>query len=189
MILDILKRKSKNKLLLHICCAGCGAYVSQVLKADHDVSLFFYNPNIFPANECEARAAEAEKIAKKFGLKIIIGENDHKKWLKKVRGYENEPERGERCVICYEDRLKETAKKAKVEDFQFFATTLSVSPHKNAELLNLIGEDLAKKYGIKFVPSDFKKKDGFKKASLLSKELDLYRQNYCGCEFSIRKAD
>lgn len=177
----------KPNLLLHICCVGCGAYISEILKEKYDISLFFYNPNIFPKTEYEKRKEETVKIAGRFGLDFVIPEQRHSEWLMKVRGLENEPEKGSRCHICYEDRLTATALHAQAKGFSVFSTTLTISPHKLAVVINQIGNDLAKKHGLEFLSEDFKKNDGFKKAALLSRELGLYRQNYCGCEFSIRK--
>lgn len=182
----MLEKEKNLKLLLHICCAGCGAYVSQVLKEEsYDISLFFYNPNLYPASEYFKRQKEAERIAKEFGLDFLTLDRDHEAWLKKIKDLEREPEKGKRCLVCYRDRLEITAQKAKKQNFDLFSSTLTVSPHKLALEINKIGLDLAEQYNIKFLDRDFKKKDGFKKASALSKELNLYRQNYCGCEFSI----
>ena len=174
----------KSKLLLHICCIGCGAYISRMLQEDYDVSLFFCNPNIFPESEYRLRLEETEKIASQFGLDLIIGEYDHDNWLALVKGLEKEPERGGRCVICYHDRLKKTAEYARKNGFDAFTTTLTVSPYKDALLISRLGKKLAEENGLIFLDNDFKKQDGFKKACDLSKELKLYRQNYCGCEFS-----
>ena len=178
--------KSKPKILLHICCVGCGVYVSQELKDDYEPVLYFYNSNIYPAEEYGKRLEEAEKIAKKFKLKIISKKYDHKLWLKKIKGRESDPERGKRCLICYKDRLEETAAAAKKMNFSFFATTLTTSPHKDAAAIIKIGQEAGKKYGVNFLEKDFKKHDGFKKSACLAKDLGLYRQNYCGCEFSRR---
>lgn len=176
--------KPKPKLLLHICCVGCGVYVSESLKQDYEVRLFFYNPNIWPEEEYNKRLAEAEKIAKQFNLELILGEYDHDKWLAAVRGHENDPERGERCLICYKFRLDQAAAVAKKLGCDYLTTTLTTSPHKNALAINAIGEPAAARQGVKFLSQDFKKQDGFKKSAALSRELGLYRQNYCGCEFS-----
>ena len=176
--------KVKPKLLLHICCVGCGAYVSRQLKQDYEVALFFYNPNIWPAEEHKKRFGEAEKIANNLRLELIIGDYDHDRWLGAVRGHENDPERGKRCLICYKYRLAATAQRAREMGQDFLATTLTTSPHKNALAINRAGEPAARAAGLKFLNQDFKKQDGFKKSAALSRELGLYRQNYCGCEFS-----
>ena len=177
---------NKPKLLLHICCVGCGVYVSKILQQDYEVRLFFYNPNIWPPEEYEKRLAEAKKIAEQFYLELIKGEYDHDKWLEAVRGHESDPEKGERCLICYKFRLEAAAAMAKKLNCDYLATTLTTSPHKNALAINQLGEQAAAKYGLKFLNQDFKKHDGFKKSSALSRDLGLYRQNYCGCEFSRR---
>ncbi len=173
-----------EKLLLHICCMGCGAHIAGELKKNFRVTLFFYNPNIFPENEYNKRLGEAKKIAKKFNLKLIIGKYKHNEWLELIKGNEREPEKGKRCIICYHERLKETAVKAKEIGSDYFTTTLTISPRKDARAISEIGNGLADKYDIKFLDKDFKKQDGFKKTCELSRELGLYRQNYCGCEFS-----
>ncbi|MFA6106592.1 MAG: epoxyqueuosine reductase QueH [Patescibacteria group bacterium] len=178
---------NKPKLLLHICCIGCGAFVSQSLKDEFKITLFYYNPNIFPVEEYEKRLEETRRIAKKFRLPLLAGEYDHKKWLKKIKGLEKEPEKGKRCLVCYRDRLTMAARTAKEKGDDFFTSTLTVSPHKDAKAINAIGRKLEKKYKVKFYEADFKKNDGFKKSCALSRELDLYRQDYCGCEFSREK--
>jgi len=174
----------KKKMLLHICCAGCGVYVSQVLNQEYDLSLFYYNPNIYPYSEYLKREEEVKKLCNLFNLKLIISDYNHEEWLLKIKGLEKERERGARCMVCYYDRINKTALYARDHNFDIFTTTLSVSPHKSAQSILRIGKNLAEKYGLEFLAQDFKKKDGFKKASALSKELGLYRQNYCGCEFS-----
>jgi predicted adenine nucleotide alpha hydrolase (AANH) superfamily ATPase len=185
-IYHFVKKHSKPKLLLHICCVGCGAFVSRELTKDFQVTLYFYNPNISPAAEYELRLAETKKIAKRFGYKLLPAGYDHDAWLKLVSGHEQDPEKGARCLICYRERLDKTAKIAQESGFAYFASTLTVSPHKLAGEINAIGEECALKYGVKFLNRDFKKQDGFKKSLEMSKELGLYRQNYCGCEFSKR---
>ncbi len=179
---------NKPKLLLHICCVGCGVYASQTLRHNYKTILFFYNPNIWPEEEYRKRLAEAEKIAEQFNLKLIVGEYKHDKWLKAVRGHEGDSEKGERCLICYKFRLEAAVDMAQKLNCGYLTTTLTISPHKNALAINQIGERAAAQHGIKFLDQDFKKHDGFKKSSTLSRELGLYRQNYCGCEFSIRAA-
>lgn len=176
--------ENKPTLLLHICCAGCGVYVSKQMKEKYNVVLFYFNPNIFPQDEYENRLKEVKRIADKFFLPLIIGAYDHKIWLKAIKGREVDSEKGERCRICYRYRLEETARLAKTRKFACFTTTLSVSPHKDAQAINVIGKELAGKYGIEFLEKDFKKQDGYKKSAAMSRDLGLYRQNYCGCEFS-----
>lgn len=177
--------KKKPKLLLHACCMGCGAYVSKLLaEQGYKITVYFYNPNIFPASEYEKRRAEAKRIAREFKLKFIAGDYNHDKWLQLVRGREHDPERGERCLICYKERMEAAAKLAKEKNFEYFATTLSISPHKASGAISEIGGNLEKERGVKFFDFDFKKDDGFRKSCALAKELGLYRQNYCGCEYS-----
>jgi len=178
--------KKKPKLLLHICCGVCGVYISKLLKLNYILELFFYNPNIFPKKEYLKRLNEAKKIAKIYNLNLIIGEYKHSEWLKKIKGHEKDREGGERCEICYALRIKETALLAGKKGFDYFTTTLSVSPRKRSEIISRIGNNLSKKYQAIYLDRNFKKQDGFKKTIELSKTLDLYRQNYCGCEFSIR---
>lgn len=180
------KKDSKPRVLLHICCAGCGAYVSELLHNNYEVVLYYYNPNMYPAEEYDKRLDEVLKVAKKYKIELIIGAYDYGMWLTKVKGMENEPERGIRCGVCFNDRLEKTALEAKKRNFDFFSTTLSVSPHKNFDTINKIGIDLENKYKVKFLGEDFKKDNGYQRSIKLSKELDLYRQNYCGCEFSRR---
>jgi epoxyqueuosine reductase len=177
-------KKKKPKFLLHVCCAGCGVYVAETLKKDYEVVLYFYNPNIYPESEYEKRLVEAKKIAAMSRLKLIAENYDHGSWLKKIKGREKDSERGERCRICYQDRLKKTAETARDKGFALFTTTLTVSPHKDAKIISQLGRELGDKYKVLFLDKDFKKRDGFKKSMILAKELDLYRQNYCGCEFS-----
>jgi len=187
----------KPKLLLHVCCMGCGAYIADTLKKNFRLTLYFYNPNIFPQKEYEKRLEETRRIAKKFGLKLIVGEYDHQAWLKTVKGLEKEPERGKRCIVCYQNRLESTAKQCQGlsaqagtalirQKYKYFTTTLTISPHKDAKIISRIGQKLAKRYSVEFLDKDFKKQDGFKKSLELSKKLGLYRQDYCGCEFSKR---
>ncbi len=176
----------RPRLLLHICCAGCGAYVSQILSPFYALTLYYYNPNIWPPDEYKARLKEVKRIANIFGLPLIVGGYDHQAWLKLVAGHEQDPEKGERCRICYRDRLTKTALKAKALGFNCFSTTLTISPHKDAKAISAIGQELQAEIGIKFLDRDFKKKDGFKKSVALSRQLNITRQNYCGCEFSRR---
>lgn len=180
------KINNRKKLLLHICCAGCGAYVSQLLSQDFDVVLYYYNPNIDSISENNRRLQEVERIASHYELKLVKGNYDHNKWLDTVRGYEKEPEKGSRCFICYEMRISDAAFYARDHGFDLFTTTLTVSPHKIAQKIIEIGLQLSKEVKVEFLDTDFKKKDGFKKSLDLSRKLDIYRQNYCGCEFSHR---
>ena len=174
------------RLLLHTCCGPCACHVVQELVKNHQVTLFFYNPNIYPKEEYQRRLNEIRRWAEKEGLELIAGEYNHQKWLGSIKGLEGKAEGGRRCLICYEIRLSETAKVAQEKGFGFFATTLTISPHKKAENINPIGEGLASQFGLKFIAKDWKEQDGYKKACELSQQEGFYRQNYCGCEFSIK---
>lgn len=173
-----------NKLLLHVCCAACGAYVSQLLKKDFELSLYFYNSNIFPDTEHKKRKEEVEMIAKKYDLELLLEESDYNAWLETVKGMENEKEKGRRCYYCYKDRIEKLAEKAESNHFDYFTTTLSVSPHKVYEYIKEIGEKIGKNKKTRYYDANFKKNDGFKKSLEISRDLKLYRQEYCGCEFS-----
>lgn len=174
-------------LLLHVCCGPCSIIAIERTKSNHEVVLFFSNSNIYPKEEYEKRLNTAIKVADIFNTKIIKDRYNPQDWLNKIKGYENEPEHGIRCNICINYRLERTAKYAKENNFEIFATTLTTGPQKNADLINSIGKSLGKKYRIEYYESNFKKKDGFKKSVELSKKYNFYRQNYCGCKFSIRK--
>lgn len=176
----------KPKLLLHICCIGCGAFVADKLKNNYRPALFFYNPNIYPGMEYFKRLEETKRVARLLGIKVLVGEYNHPIWRELVKGHEDAPERGSRCLICYRERLEATAGLAKLKNYKWFTSTLTVSPHKLAEAISRIGNELAAKHQINFLDKDFKKEDGFKKAAALSQEFNLYRQDYCGCEFSLR---
>ena len=178
----------KPRLLLHACCAPCASYVLEYLNKYFYITLFFYNPNIDSAEEYEKRKLELARLVSELSLKnrvsIINGDYNPDLFLNASRGLEGEPERGARCDKCFALRLEESARLAKEQDFDYFCTTLSISPHKNAALLNKIGEDLAVKYGVPYLPSDFKKKGGYLRSIELSKKYNLYRQDFCGCKFS-----
>ena len=180
----------KKKMLLHSCCGPCSTAVIDRLKDDYDLTIFYYNPSIFPREEYEHRLAEQIRYAKECGLniKVIDGKYDDCAYFyEKYKGYETCLEGGDRCEICFRLRLDKTAQYAKAENFDIFATTLTVSPHKNAKLINKIGQEIGKKYEIEYLVADFKKQDGFLKSIRFAKEYNLYRQNYCGCKFSIRQ--
>ncbi|MFH0951172.1 MAG: epoxyqueuosine reductase QueH [bacterium] len=186
LLYHIYLYQPKPKVLLHICCATCGAYVSQLLGQDYRVHLFYSNDNIAPRKEFDKRLAEVKRISKKFCLPLTVGGYNHKAWLKTVRGHESDKEKGKRCQICYDYRLNRAAKQAKKLGIKYFASTLSVSPHKLVNIINDCGQQAGKKYGIEFLVRDFKKQDGFKKSMTLAKKFNFYRQDYCGCEFSLR---
>ncbi|MEE9525027.1 MAG: epoxyqueuosine reductase QueH [Candidatus Woesearchaeota archaeon] len=165
------------KLLLHTCCAPCSTHVIEELRKEYDVTLFFYNPCIEPINEYGRRLEEAEKYAEAMDIPIIVGDYDVIDWHNAVKGYEDDKEGGDRCSICFRFRLKKTAEVAKERGFDLFTTTLTVSPYKNAEVINEIGKEFNN-----FLERDFKK--GYMHSVELSKKYNLYRQNYCGCLFS-----
>ena len=186
-----LKEGREKRLLLHSCCAPCSSYVLEYLSDFYHITVLYYNPNIYPDEEYEKRAAEQKEFIKKLPAKypidFIEGEFDKEQFYQRVKGYENEPEGGKRCFLCYDMRLRKTAEIAKKLNMDYFSTTLSISPLKNAEKLNEIGQTLATEYNIEYLKSDFKKKNGFKRSTELSNEYGMYRQNYCGCVFSISK--
>lgn len=172
----------KPPLLLHACCAPCLCGVLPVLTPYFAVTVLFYNPNIRPAAEFEKRREAAEGLCARFKIPFLAPPRDEEAFTDAARGLEDQPEGGGRCRACFALRLGETAKTAKALGFPWFATTLSVSPHKNAPLLNEIGEALAAGYGLSHLPSDFKKREGYKRSVALSREYGLYRQSYCGCK-------
>lgn len=186
-----------KRLFLHSCCAPCSSYVLVYLRSFFRITVFYYNPNITMEEEYLKRVAEQKRLIAELNRQLESGtvmdaypievmEGDYQKELffNSVKGLERCKEGGERCFVCYELRLKETARKAKEAQADYFTTTLTISPFKNAAKINEIGEKLAEEYKVPFLPSDFKKKDGYKRSVELSKEYDLYRQNYCGCIFS-----
>ena len=177
-------------LLLHACCAPCSSYCLEYLAEYFSITVFFYNPNLYPADEYDKRADEVRRLISllqvKNPVKLIVADFDGKEFYAKVRGMEKLPEGGERCRRCFELRLEKTAEIAKENSFDFFTTTLIISPLKNAQVINEVGEEMAEKYGVAHLPSDFKKKGGYKRSVELSAEFGLYRQNYCGCVYSVR---
>lgn len=178
---------TKPKLLLHVCCAPCATYPIKLLQEKYDVELFFYNPNIHPEEEYQARLKEAVEYARKLGIKLHEPGYDADTWFRAMRGLENEPEGGCRCEVCYRMRLGKTAQFAATNNLAGFTTTLSVSPHKNAQMINKIGRMIGDMYSLDFYAADFKKNSGFKKSTQMSKEAGLYRQNYCGCIYSKKE--
>jgi len=177
-----------QKVLLHVCCAPCSTYSIEKLQKDYEVTLFFYNPCIFPEAEYKKRLENAKIVAKEMNCKLISPEYNHQEFLDFIKGFEDEPENGLRCLKCFEQRLSKTSEYAFENGFDFFITTLTISPHKNSKKIFKIAEKISKKNKIDFLEIDFKKKDGFKKSIELSKKYHLYRQNYCGCEFSLRSS-
>ncbi len=186
MIAKISSLVVKPKLLLHACCAPCASAVLERLKELFDITLFFYNPNMDNEEEYSSRANEVIRLANFFGVKYKIEEYNKKDYDEIVVGLESEKEGGVRCKQCFDLRLNKSADYAKKFGYEYFATTLTISPLKNAKLLNELGESIAKEQGVKYLVSDFKKKNGYIRSIELSKQLNLYRQNYCGCEFSKR---
>ncbi len=180
----------KPTLLLHACCAPCSSYCIEYLHEHFDITLFFYNPNIHPAEEYSYRASELKRLVREMELDIPVleAENDTDSFYALAKGREDVREGGARCFDCYRLRLEKAAALAKEKGFDYFTTTLSISPLKNSAKLREIGLELEEKYGVKNLPSDFKKKEGYKRSIELSKKYSLYRQNYCGCEFS-KKSD
>jgi len=180
----------KKKMLLHSCCGPCSTAVVDELKNDYDLTIFYYNPNIFPKEEYLHRLHEQQRFVLEAKLDIVIIDGtyaDSDDFYESFKGLEDEAEGGKRCEICIAKRMRETAKEAKKRGFDIFATTLSVSPHKNAKLINSIGQALSKEFDIPFLVADFKKKNGYLKSIKFSKEFNLYRQDYCGCKFSLKK--
>jgi predicted adenine nucleotide alpha hydrolase (AANH) superfamily ATPase len=172
--------------LVHVCCAPDAAYVVGLLRNDYEVAAFFSNPNIHPPAEYERRLGEARKVAGILDVPLIEGEYDPELWLKVTHKFRHEPEKGRRCDVCYALRLERTAVAASRLGFDGFATVMSLSPWKKAPVLNRIGRMLGRRHGVTFLEADFKKKDGFKKSVALSKDLNLFRQDYCGCLYSRR---
>ena len=170
----------KPKLLLHCCCAPCSSAVIERIKEYFDITFYYYNPNIFPMDEFELRKGEFKKL----GVNVVSELYNHDSFLKLVKGKENEREGGARCKICIAERLDKTFQYAIENNFDVVTTTLSISPHKDCEFINLLGESLQEKYGIKYLHADFKKQNGYLRSIEICKELGIYRQDYCGCEFS-----
>ena len=185
--------EKKKTLLLHACCAPCSSYVLEYLSKYFDITLFFYNPNIYPEEEFRFREDELRRLIGEMplpsGVNIISGRYEPSEFFDIARGYEELPEGDERCRRCYALRLEESARAAKEGGFDYFCTTLSISPYKNAEWLNTIGKEMSEKYGVGYLFSDFKKKNGYKRSCQLSEQYSLYRQDYCGCVFSKREAE
>lgn len=188
-IIDKIQCESiKPTLLLHSCCAPCSSYVLEYLSPYFDITVFFYNPNIYPDTEFKKRLEEQTRLITHFkGVNIINNGYDHSEFLNCAKNLEGEKEGGNRCFSCFKLRLEKTAKLANKMGFDYFTTTLSISPLKNCEKLNEIGFSLSKEYNVKYLPADFKKRNGFKRSIELSEQFKLYRQNFCGCEFSNAK--
>jgi predicted adenine nucleotide alpha hydrolase (AANH) superfamily ATPase len=177
----------KPKMLLHVCCANCAVYPLKLLDDSFAVTMLFYNPNIFPREEYLKRLDDVKKLSGISGIPLITAAYDPDKWSIAVKGFENEPEGGKRCRKCFDIRLEKTAASALNNKMDIFATTLSISPHKDSSIINETAVSISGKLGIRYYISDLKKKDGFKKANELSRSYGFYRQDYCGCKYSIRK--
>ena len=188
----IVKSGEAPKLLLHSCCAPCSSYTLEYLSQYFDITVFYFNPNISPKSEFDKRLAEQkrliEQLPSKNSIKLVAGNYDYNEFLTVAKGYEDAPEGGERCFRCYRMRLEKTAALAKEKGFDYFCTTLSISPLKNSQKINEIGILTAERYGVKWLPSDFKKREGYKRSIELSRQYNLYRQNFCGCIFSRKEA-
>lgn len=178
-------------LLLHSCCAPCSSYTLEYLSNYFDITVYYYNPNISPKAEFDKRFAEQKRLITslpaKHEIKLIEGDYNYSDFSEIAKGFENVKEGGKRCFRCYKLRLEKSAHLAKEQGFDYFCTTLSISPLKNSQKINEIGLEVAEKYGVKWLPSDFKKKEGYKRSIELSREYNLYRQNFCGCVFSKKE--
>ena len=187
-ITDSIDAGNPPRLFLHSCCAPCSSYTLEYLSNYFDITVYYFNPNISPKEEFDKRFAEQKRLIDslpaKNPIKLVLGEYNYDDFLQIARGYEDVAEGGERCFRCYRMRLESTARIAKEQGFDYFCTTLSISPLKNSQKINQIGYEVAQKYGIKWLPSDFKKREGYKRSIELSKEYNLYRQSFCGCIFS-----
>ena len=181
---------TKPRLLLHSCCAPCSSYVLEYLSAYFDITVFYFNPNISPESEYVKRVNEVKRLIAEMPscsqVRFMEGRYEPQEFYSCAKGLEDEPEGGERCLKCFRLRLKEAARAAKEINADYVCTTLTISPLKNADNLNRIGEEEAESLGVKWLPSDFKKKNGYKRSIELSDEYNLFRQNYCGCVFSKR---
>lgn len=192
-IIESLPENYVPSLLLHSCCAPCSSYVLELLSNYFKITIVYYNPNIYPKTEYDKRFKEIDKvlnqISVKYPISVLEVEYDSEKYDDISKGLEDEPEGGERCHKCYYLRMEKTALLAKELHYDYFTTTLSISPYKNASVLNRIGEVLEKKYQVNYLYADFKKKEGYKRSIELSKQYQLYRQDYCGCKYSIIKKE
>lgn len=193
MIIENIKEGEVPTLLVHSCCAPCSSYVLEYLSKYFKITIFYYNPNIYPKEEYIKRVEEQKRLISQLPTKnpvsFVEGRYSDTEFYNAVKGLEHIKEGGDRCFACYKLRLEETAKLAKEQDFDWFTTTLSISPYKNAEKLNEISAELAEVYQTKNLPADFKKKEGYKRSIQLSSQYNLYRQNYCGCVFSQQERE
>jgi predicted adenine nucleotide alpha hydrolase (AANH) superfamily ATPase len=174
----------KDTLLLHSCCAPCAAHVYEVLEKDFDITAYFYNPNISPYGEYSKRLCELEDYSVIRGFPLVVGLYNPREWTSTVKTHRFEGERSERCMLCFRFRLEECFRYARENSFEAVATVMSVSPHKDAEMLNEAGRSLKRRYGLGFIEADFKKNDGYRKSVEISRANGFYRQDYCGCVYS-----
>lgn len=177
---------SKEEILVHACCATCAGYVLQILVSDYIPVIYYYNPNIYPREEFTRRRDELKNYAEKHTIRFIEEEYEASEWTKYTKGLESEPEKGLRCNKCFNLRLERTASYALENNIRTFTTTLTISPHKNSKAILDIGKKIAESKNILFLAADFKKQDGFRKTMEIAKKESFYRQNYCGCLYSIR---
>ncbi len=178
--------KAKPSLLLHVCCGPCSTAVIQRLQPRFDVTLFFANANLYPEEEYGRRLEAARQVAAGLEIPLIEAKDDHNLWLEAVQGMEWEKEGGKRCDVCFRFRLEDTAREAEARGMDYFATTLTISPHKDVERIGKIGRRATMNRKVVFLNEDFKKRDGFRKSVQMSHEMGLYRQKYCGCEYSLK---
>jgi len=190
LLAENIGQERVKRLLLHSCCAPCSSYVLEYLSEYFEITIFYYNPNIYPPEEYAKRVYEQQDLIKRLNpsnpIFFLAGDYDHSEFLEIAKGLSGVPEGGRRCFKCYELRMRQAAKQAALGCYDYFTTTLSISPMKNAARINEIGERIAAESGVRHLPSDFKKRGGYQRSIELSKEYGLYRQDYCGCEFSIR---
>ncbi|MBP5593797.1 epoxyqueuosine reductase QueH [Pseudobutyrivibrio sp.] len=190
LIAEFEKEGQVPSLLLHSCCGPCSSYCIEYLSQFFSITVFYYNPNIYPDEEYYHRVKEQQRFINEFPAKhkvsFIEGDYDTDRFYEMAKGLENEPEKGARCHKCYDLRLRRTAEVALEKGFDFFTTTLTISPMKDSQILNEIGFSIAEELGARWLPSDFKKKEGYKRSTELSREYNMYRQDYCGCVYSYR---
>lgn len=190
---ELVREGKTPRLLLHACCAPCSSYVLEYLSNYFHITVLYYNPNISPEEEYQKRFTELERLIKELPagheIRLLGGRYEPERFYEQARGLEQEPEGGERCLCCYRLRLTEAAEQARAGGFDYFTTTLSISPLKDAQKLNAIGRELSEQYKVAYLYSDFKKKDGYKRSIELSREYGLYRQDFCGCVYSRAARD
>ena len=193
LIEKLEQTKEVPRLFLHSCCAPCSSYVLEYLSEHFAITVFYFNPNIAPEEEYRKRVEEQKRLVEQlpavYPIQFLEGRYEPEEFYSRVRGLEKEPEGGERCRVCFELRLEEAARLAAEGGYDYYTTTLSISPLKNAQVLAQVAMEMGEKWGVAWLPSDFKKKEGYKRSIQLSSEYDLYRQNYCGCVFSRQKEE